>query len=94
MSEKNEIVDDCVDTLCYALDEIEAIDNSLHSAALNVLSAYHAAPDDNRSEFEETLMSLGETVDAVVCLKGAAESLYRRIDALKAKRAKAKKGGK
>lgn len=79
MSKKIEVVDDCADALCYALEEIEAIDNSLRSAALDVLSAYNAAQTEERAGFEETLMSLGETVDAVVCLKGAAESLHRRI---------------
>ena len=79
MSKKIEVVDDCVDALCHALDEINTIENCLRSAALDVLSAYHAAQPEVRAEFEETLMSLGETVDAVVCLKGAAGSLFRRI---------------
>jgi len=79
MSKKIEVVDDCFDALCHALDEIEAIDDSLRSASINVLSAYHAAPDDERSEFEETLMSLGETVDAILCLKGSVDGLYKRI---------------
>jgi len=79
MSKKIEVVDDCVDALSYALDEIEAIDESFRSASINVLSAYHAAPDDERSEFEETLMSLGEMADAILCLKGSAEGLLQRI---------------
>ena len=79
MSKKIEVVDDCVDALCYALDEIEAMDDSLRSASITVLSAYHAAPDDERSEFEETLMSLGETADAILCLKGSVEGLHKRI---------------
>lgn len=79
MSKKIEVVDDCFDALCHALEEIEAIDNSLRSAALDVLSAYNAAQTEERAGFEETLMSLGETADAVVCLKGAAEGLHKRI---------------
>lgn len=79
MSKKIEVVDDCVNALCYALDEIEAIDDSLRSASITVLSAYHAAPDDERSEFEETLMSLGEMADAVVSLKVSADALHQRI---------------
>lgn len=79
MSKKIEVVNDCVDALCRALYEIEAIDDGLRSASINVLSAYHAAPDDERSEFEETLMSLGETVDAILCLKGSVEGLHKRI---------------
>jgi len=79
MSKKIEVVDDCVNTLSYALDEIEAIDDSLRSASIVVLSAYHAAPDDKRSEFEETLMSLGETADAILCLKQSAGALHEHI---------------
>ena len=79
MSKKIEVVDNSVDALCYALDEIEAIDNSLRSAALDVLSAYNAAQPEVRAEFEETLMSLGEMVDAILCLKGSVDGLYKRI---------------
>jgi hypothetical protein len=79
MSKTIEVVDDCFDALCHALDEIEAIDDSLRCAALDVLSAYHSAPDEKRPEFEETLMSLGETVDAILCLKGSVEALHKRI---------------
>ena len=79
MSKKIEVVDDCFDALCHALEEIEAIDNSLRSAALDVLSAYHSAPDEKRPEFEEALMYWGKTVDAFSCLKGSVEGLHKRI---------------
>ena len=79
MSKKIEVVDDCVDALCHALGEIDTIEGRLRCAALNVLSAYHAAPDDERSEFEESLMSFGETVDTFFCLKGSVDGLFKRI---------------
>ena len=75
MSKKIEVVDDRVDILCRALDKIEAINDSLRIAANNVLSAYHAAPDDDRSELAETMFSLGKTTGAFFCLKVSLENL-------------------
>lgn len=72
-------IDDCVDALCHALGEINTIDDRLRCAALTVLSAYHSAPDEKRPEFEESLISLGETVDTFFCLKGSVEGLHKRI---------------
>ena len=75
MSKKIEVVDDRVDAICHALDKIEAINDSLRSAAINVSSAYHAAQDDDRSELAKTMFSLGETTGAFFCLKVSLENL-------------------
>ena len=79
MSKKIEALDDCADMLSYVPEEIEGLAANLKDAALYVLSAYRAAPVDQRSAFDETLTTLGELADAIVCIEGSTDNLRRRI---------------